>query len=223
MKRIFLFIAAISFCVMFFSCKDHKIDKDKYGNCTDAVQNQNEEGIDCGGVCAPCSSCDDGIKNNNETGIDCGGVCTSCTPPCTIPAATLDYTLFSSSSFSTDGSQSASSGYYSGVNDDISISLSGGVLIHIGIRFKEDFNPITFIPLNSTMIFKTLSYSTFNIYNDNEVKINYYDSFNNFSGSVEAGYLIYLTKISNTTVRIQFCNILGSNDKDRLSINTTAN
>ena len=223
MKRFYLCIPVILFCVAFFSCKDHKIDKEKYGNCTDAVKNQNEEDANCGGVCAPCSSCDDGIKNNNETGIDCGCVCNSCTPPCSVTAGVLNYTLFSSSSFSTDGSQSASTGYYSSVNSDISISLSGGVLIHLGIEFKDDFNPITFIPLNTTMVFKTLSFSKFDIYKDNEVKIKYYDSFNNFSGSIGDGYSIYITKISNTTVRIQFCDIVGSNGKDKLSINTTSN
>ena len=46
--------------------------------CYDGIQNQGEEGIDCGGPCPPCETCYDGIKNQGEEGIDCGGPC----PPC---------------------------------------------------------------------------------------------------------------------------------------------
>jgi len=42
--------------------------------CSDGVQNQGEDNIDCGGPnCGVCVNCTDGILNNNETGIDCGG------------------------------------------------------------------------------------------------------------------------------------------------------
>lgn len=44
------------------------------GTCTDGIQNQNETGVDCGGVCAPCH-CSDGIQNFGEDGVDCGTVC----------------------------------------------------------------------------------------------------------------------------------------------------
>lgn len=44
------------------------------GTCSDGIQNQNETGVDCGGVCTPCH-CSDGIQNNGETGVDCGSVC----------------------------------------------------------------------------------------------------------------------------------------------------
>ncbi len=49
--------------------------------CFDGIKNQNEEQVDCGGECAPCSqtTCNDRKKNGNEEGIDCGGDC----PPCT--------------------------------------------------------------------------------------------------------------------------------------------
>ena len=48
-------------------------------SCDDQIQNQGEEGIDCGGPCpTPCPSCSDQIQNQGETGIDCGGPC----PPC---------------------------------------------------------------------------------------------------------------------------------------------
>ncbi|MFN3403808.1 MAG: T9SS type A sorting domain-containing protein [Cytophagaceae bacterium] len=51
--------------------------------CSDKIKNQNEIGVDCGGVCAPCpETCSDGIKNQNETAIDCGGVCPACPDPC---------------------------------------------------------------------------------------------------------------------------------------------
>ena len=40
--------------------------------CFDGIKNQNETGVDTGGVCGNCS---DGIKNQNETGVDTGGVC----------------------------------------------------------------------------------------------------------------------------------------------------
>ncbi len=46
--------------------------------CDDGIQNQGEEGIDCGGPCAPCITCFDGIQNQGEEGIDCGGPCPAC-------------------------------------------------------------------------------------------------------------------------------------------------
>jgi hypothetical protein len=47
------------------------------GSCADGIQNQNETGIDTGGVCGNGSTgtCFDHKKNQNETGIDTGGVC----------------------------------------------------------------------------------------------------------------------------------------------------
>ncbi|MCR4289861.1 MAG: hypothetical protein NUV86_06345 [Candidatus Scalindua sp.] len=53
-------------------------------NCFDGIQNQNETGVDCGGVCElnfgfvcppPPETCSDEIMNQDETGIDYGGVC----------------------------------------------------------------------------------------------------------------------------------------------------
>ncbi len=49
--------------------------------CYDGLQNQNEDGIDCGGPCPPCGTCYDKIKNQGEYGIDCGGPCDPC-PSC---------------------------------------------------------------------------------------------------------------------------------------------
>lgn len=46
-------------------------------SCTDGIQNQNETGVDIGGVCGNpnTGTCTDGIQNQNETGVDTGGVC----------------------------------------------------------------------------------------------------------------------------------------------------
>lgn len=56
-------------------------------SCNDGIQNQNEEGIDCGGVCTACASCSDGLLNGDEEGVDCGGSCRNsceveCNPKC---------------------------------------------------------------------------------------------------------------------------------------------
>eukprot|EP00494_Astrolonche_serrata_P030492 UN30760 len=47
-------------------------------SCDDGTQNQDEEGVDCGGVCPECETCDDGRQNQDEEGVDCGGVCPEC-------------------------------------------------------------------------------------------------------------------------------------------------
>lgn len=49
--------------------------------CSDGIKNQDESGIDCGGVCSACATCTDGIQNGTETGVDCGGTCSAC-PTC---------------------------------------------------------------------------------------------------------------------------------------------
>jgi hypothetical protein len=64
-------------------------------DCFDGIQNQDETGIDCGGVCElnfglacyvpPPETCSDGIMNQDETGIDFGGVCGTGTPVVTTP------------------------------------------------------------------------------------------------------------------------------------------
>ena len=49
------------------------------GSCTDGLQNQGEDGIDCGGPCTKtCPTCVDGIKNQSEESVDCGGPCPAC-------------------------------------------------------------------------------------------------------------------------------------------------
>ncbi len=50
-------------------------------SCSDGIQNQEEEQVDCGGpFCEPCeeATCDDNILNQGESGIDCGGPCEPC-------------------------------------------------------------------------------------------------------------------------------------------------
>lgn len=43
--------------------------------CYDAIQNQGEDSIDCGGTCPECTdvTCNDRQKNGDEEGMDCGG------------------------------------------------------------------------------------------------------------------------------------------------------
>lgn len=58
--------------IMFTSCGDDE-------TCSDGIQNQDETGIDCGGVCTACVTCSDGIQNGDEEGVDCGGTdCDAC-------------------------------------------------------------------------------------------------------------------------------------------------
>jgi hypothetical protein len=66
--------------------------KTENASCFDGIKNQNEEGVDCGGVCPPCltrpqkASCFDALVNCHdgacETGVDCGGPCPPCLPTC---------------------------------------------------------------------------------------------------------------------------------------------
>jgi len=40
-------------------------------------------GVESEGVIPPTETCSDGIQNQDETGIDCGGVCPACEVPVT--------------------------------------------------------------------------------------------------------------------------------------------
>jgi hypothetical protein len=63
--------------------KPPEVDECEYvPECYDGIQNQAEDGIDCGGPCPPCWTCYDRVKNQGEEGIDCGGPCKPC-PNCT--------------------------------------------------------------------------------------------------------------------------------------------
>ena len=62
-------------------CGAHEFGSSPIANhCTDGIQNEDETGVDCGGVdCVLCPSCTDGIQNGDETDIDCGGPeCLAC-------------------------------------------------------------------------------------------------------------------------------------------------
>ncbi|MBI5392471.1 hypothetical protein HZA96_01255 [Candidatus Woesearchaeota archaeon] len=51
----------------------------QYGNCNDGVKNQNEQNVDCGGICPlKCANCNDFKLNQNELFVDCGGICPAC-------------------------------------------------------------------------------------------------------------------------------------------------
>ncbi len=66
------------------------------GRCANGVLDPFEEGVDCGGFCAPCgtatvtcTTCSDGVLNGDETNIDCGGtICNPCIEDC----LTYDFT-----------------------------------------------------------------------------------------------------------------------------------
>ncbi len=70
--KIFMMLS-LACSIVLISCED---DNDSNSEtCSDGIQNQDETGIDCGGVCTACTSCSDGIQNGDETGVDCGGSC----------------------------------------------------------------------------------------------------------------------------------------------------
>jgi len=71
MKNLRLPFGLVLFALLLLtSCKDE--------TCDDGTMNQDETGVDCGGVCDACPTCSDGIKNQGETGVDCGGPCNPC-------------------------------------------------------------------------------------------------------------------------------------------------
>lgn len=47
------------------------------GTCTDSTKNQDERGVDCGGVCeSEDDCCSNSALDDTEEGVDCGGSCT---------------------------------------------------------------------------------------------------------------------------------------------------
>jgi hypothetical protein len=214
----------ILFVVLLSSCRTDNFEKEKYGNCTDNIQNQREEGLDCGGPCMPCSSCDDGVKNKTETGIDCGGECRSCVPDCTIPFETVTYTLLSQSSGSgyTNSQGLYGKGFFSG--SSIRIDFSGGSstgLVSMTFQFMDGFYPIPYLPVNETMVFSTVS-SSFDLRKKSFVRVSYSGNygFSGFGGALDAGQAIFMTKTNQTDVFIRFCNLKGG--KDIFSLSGTA-
>jgi hypothetical protein len=217
-------LAIVLLSSLFISCKRPAFEKEKYGNCSDKIKNQKEEDVDCGGECLPCASCDDGIKNNNETGVDCGGSCTSCTPNCTIPSSICNYTFYppglTSSTSVTSNIYSAS--YVSNTSEiNISFSSGFGYLTTMRIYLNNNFNPITYLTLNQTMVIKTIDYSN-SATKDSQAKITYSGNFgfSSFSGSMDANQFIYITKTTSTKVNIRFCNLTAGNNRFNLNATT---
>ena len=216
-----LFLLTHSSCI-----KDDKIDRQKYGNCTDRIQNQNELGIDCGGVCTPCSSCSDGIKNQGETGIDCGGPCPSCAPSCSLALGVTDFTLYPNNSTPYYGNDNGIA--YSVLSQSqIEVDFSGPTLVGMTLQFMDNVNPLASLSLNQSMAFTAVG-STFDLQKSSQVLINYtYDNGGSgMYGIIDAGQRIYITKLSNSTGTIQFCNITGGSTtygKDGFSMNATLN
>lgn len=221
MQKFIRYSIALFVMLVSLSCKRPEFDKNKYGNCTDGIQNQNEENTDCGGYCMPCASCDDGVKNSGETGIDCGTNCISCSPACNITPSTCSYTLYPAGfTGSVSNTSSSSGGFYASSQNYIDLSFSGGYISSMKINLYPGFNPLTYIPLNETMIFKTINYTGSTITAINKVTVNYNGSFG-FSalyGSLDAGQVIYMTRISNNSLRIRFCDLQEGNQ--RFSLNT---
>lgn len=68
----FVFSAPAQFDMHLFVVAEH---------CTNAVQDVDEAGVDCGGAeCAYCANhCESGVQDADETGVDCGGGdCSAC-------------------------------------------------------------------------------------------------------------------------------------------------
>ena len=121
--------------VLFLSnCNKEETDPE---TCSDGIMNQDETGIDCGGICnVICPTCDDGIQNQGEQGIDCGGPCpVVCffTPPCNVTnnSAYLNITF---SNISCNPSNKRITG--TGLNGNITIEFSSypteSTVINIG-------------------------------------------------------------------------------------------
>lgn len=92
MNKIALVLAAAGIWCM-SSCTDYS---NLIGDCGDGILNLNEEEVDCGGVCDPCTShCSNGVQDEDEIGVDCGGSCGFCPPPC---QPTENTVVFSNSS-----------------------------------------------------------------------------------------------------------------------------
>jgi hypothetical protein len=68
---------------------DPKVCNPPKPTCTDGIQNQNEDLVDCGGPCPSCDKCKNGLMDNGEAGVDCGvaGAGPGCpSTQCNVPA-----------------------------------------------------------------------------------------------------------------------------------------
>ncbi len=215
----YLIITAM-FLVMANCNKPTIIDKEKVGNCADGIQNQGEKGVDCGGPCRSCATCDDGIKNQNETGIDCGGPCLSCLPSCSLTSATFDYTITAS------GSSSLYTGLFSSSLSQIDLTPGGfSPVTGIRIEFVQNFNVMSYIPLNETMVFSTSNSSSLDYTHIQKVRVLFFYNigFNGYSDLIDWGQNVYITKISSTSLRVQFCNLKSDGSNHYISANSIVN
>src|SRR6218665_1554953 len=144
-----LFLLTVLASVFIVSCgKDHTLDK-KYGNCSNKVQDQNETGTDCGGVCLPCPSCSDGIRNEGEDGVDCGGPCQSCAQGCVVNTLSVNYTICPASTVvhKTTATVYGMTYLKSSFTTEMSISISNSALVSMNIRFKDELDIFDLIPM----------------------------------------------------------------------------
>jgi hypothetical protein len=76
--------ASALLCIAACSFPAYHIDDDPPPSgprCDDDVQNGDETGVDCGGICQACTQCNNDTQDGDETGVDCGGSCAAC-PTC---------------------------------------------------------------------------------------------------------------------------------------------
>jgi hypothetical protein len=207
-----LFLLPVLASVLIFSCgKDHAIDVKKYGNCSNKVQDQNETGLDCGGVCQPCASCNDGIKNQGEEGVDCGGPCPSCSPACTVASSSINYTVYPNSTGYDAMAPIYSLSYLkSSFTTEMSISVSNSALVSMNIRFMDGLDIFDIIALNETMAFQTVK-SILDVHSKHQVYIRYsYNyGFSSSNGGIDPGQAIYVTRTGNKKARVRFCSLKG--------------
>lgn len=223
--RILLFLLATTLVFISISC-DHPLDKDLIGNCSDNIQNQSEENIDCGGPCMPCASCDDGIQNGGETGIDCGGACQSCVPACSVSPSSIECRLYTISSPSSGYPVSESVTYstYSPINNKVSLNFGSSSFSGLSSMsfYFYDVNPFVYSKIGQTAIYTANSSSSTG--KAGQVYARYsgtygYDAIN---GIIKSGQKIYVNRADSTKLQITFCKLIG-NLKDTLSLSCTVN
>ncbi len=202
-------ITAVTLSFAVLSC-DHPLDKDEIGNCTDGLQNQYEDGVDCGGPCLPCASCEDGIQNGGETGIDCGGACLSCVPTCSLQTGKLTYTIHPqgfSSPF--DETQPLSYDGYLSVNTiDFTIGQSASsVFKKISVTLNKDLDLKTLLSVNQTAVFTTTQDIFAGDVSKGQINVEIRGSlgFSSYNQELNRNQKVFITRLSNTKFELQFC------------------
>ena len=130
--------------------------------CENGIQDNGEEGVDCGGECTSCiegcmdqlahnyeingqiddgscMTCDDGILNGDETGIDCGGaLCEPCASNCPEDHYTTTEAVTSDMSISVNESIQSSHR----VHSNLTIEFTAGQEILLGAGFEIDTSTV---------------------------------------------------------------------------------